>query len=198
LLRGGYRGSAQPRLRRRRRLAIAKFEFKGKAFLTTLIDLPFSVSPVISGLSMCCCSAPALLRSLAHSHGIRSSSPCAGIVLATIFVTFPFVRPRADPADAGAGHRSEEARARRSAPAAGRPSGRDAANIEWGLLYGVLLCNARAMGEFGAVSVVSGHIRGLTTPCRCMSRSSTTSTTPPAPSRCASLLAGLGAGHAWG
>ena len=105
-----------------------------------------------------------------------------GIVLATIFVTFPFVARELIPLMQEQGTADEEAALSLGA-AAGRPSSRvTLPNIRWALLYGVLLCNARAMGEFGAVSVVSGHIRGLPTPCRCRSRSSTTSTTSSAPS----------------
>ncbi|WP_217569639.1 sulfate ABC transporter permease subunit CysW [Mesorhizobium sp. GbtcB19] len=143
--------------------AIAKFEFKGKAFLTTLIDLPFSVSPVISGLVyVLLFGAQGLLGAWLKAHGIQILFAVPGIVLATVFVTFPFVARELIPLMQEQGNGDEEAALSLGA------SGWQAfwhvtlPNIKWGLLYGVLLCNARAMGEFGAVSVVSGHIRGLT------------------------------------
>jgi len=143
--------------------AIAKFEFKGKAFLITLIDLPFSVSPVISGLVyVLLFGAGSLLGPWLKSYGIEILFAVPGIVLATIFVTFPFVARELIPLMQEQGTGDEEAAISLGA------SGWQAfwhvtlPNIRWGLLYGVLLCNARAMGEFGAVSVVSGHIRGLT------------------------------------
>ena len=143
--------------------AIAKFEFKGKAFLTTLIDLPFSVSPVISGLVyVLLFGSSSLLGPLLKAYGIEMLFAVPGIVLATIFVTFPFVARELIPLMQEQGTGDEEAAISLGA------SGWQAfwyvtlPNIRWGLLYGVLLCNARAMGEFGAVSVVSGHIRGQT------------------------------------
>ena len=143
--------------------AIAKFEFKGKAFLTTLIDLPFSVSPVISGLVyVLLFGAQGLLGNWLQAHGIQILFAVPGIVLATVFVTFPFVARELIPLMQEQGNGDEEAALSLGA------NGWQAfwyvtlPNIKWGLLYGVLLCNARAMGEFGAVSVVSGHIRGLT------------------------------------
>ncbi|RWL86442.1 MAG: sulfate ABC transporter permease subunit CysW [Mesorhizobium sp.] len=143
--------------------AIAKFEFKGKAFLTTLIDLPFSVSPVISGLVyVLLFGAQGLLGEWLKAHGIQILFAVPGIVLATVFVTFPFVARELIPLMQEQGNGDEEAALSLGA------SGWQAfwyvtlPNVKWGLLYGVLLCNARAMGEFGAVSVVSGHIRGLT------------------------------------
>ncbi|MDX8443615.1 sulfate ABC transporter permease subunit CysW [Bradyrhizobium sp. Arg314] len=143
--------------------AIAKFEFKGKAFLTTLIDLPFSVSPVISGLVyVLLFGAQGLLGAWLKAHGIQILFAVPGIVLATVFVTFPFVARELIPLMQEQGNGDEEAALSLGA------SGWQAfwyvtlPNVKWGLLYGVLLCNARAMGEFGAVSVVSGHIRGLT------------------------------------
>jgi len=143
--------------------AIAKFEFKGKAFLITLIDLPFSVSPVISGLVyVLLFGTQSLLGPWLKSHGIEILFAVPGIVLATVFVTFPFVARELIPLMQEQGTGDEEAALSLGA------NGWQAfwyvtlPNIKWGLLYGVLLCNARAMGEFGAVSVVSGHIRGLT------------------------------------
>jgi sulfate/thiosulfate transport system permease protein len=142
---------------------IAKYEFKGKAFLTTLIDLPFSVSPVISGLVFVLLfSSSSFLGPLLKSWGIQVIFAVPGIVLATIFVTFPFVARELIPLMQEQGTADEEAAL--SLGASGWQTFRlvTLPNIKWGLLYGVLLCNARAMGEFGAVSVLSGHIRGLT------------------------------------
>jgi sulfate/thiosulfate transport system permease protein len=143
--------------------AIAKYEFKGKAFLTTLIDLPFSVSPVISGLVFVLLfGSGSLLGPIFKSWGIQVIFAVPGIVLATVFVTFPFVARELIPLMQEQGTTDEEAAL--SLGASGWQTFRHVTlpNIKWGLLYGVLLCNARAMGEFGAVSVVSGHIRGLT------------------------------------
>jgi sulfate/thiosulfate transport system permease protein len=143
--------------------AIAKYEFKGKAFLTTLIDLPFSVSPVISGLVFVLLfSSSSYLGPLFKSWGMQVIFAVPGIVLATIFVTFPFVARELIPLMQEQGTADEEAAL--SLGASGWQTFRlvTLPNIKWGLLYGVLLCNARAMGEFGAVSVLSGHIRGLT------------------------------------
>jgi len=143
--------------------AIAKFEFKGKAFLITLIDLPFSVSPVISGLVyVLLFGAGSVLGPWLKSYGIEVLFAVPGIVLATIFVTFPFVARELIPLMQDQGTGDEEAAL--SLGASGWQTFRlvTLPNIRWGLLYGVLLCNARAMGEFGAVSVVSGHVRGLT------------------------------------
>lgn len=143
--------------------AIAKFEFKGKAFLTTLIDLPFSVSPVISGLVyVLLFGAGSVLGPWLKSHGIEILFALPGIVLATIFVTFPFVARELIPLMQEQGTSEEEAALSLGASGWQTFWYVTLPNIKWGLLYGVLLCNARAMGEFGAVSVVSGHIRGLT------------------------------------
>ncbi|MCO5064524.1 MAG: sulfate ABC transporter permease subunit CysW [Rhizobiaceae bacterium] len=143
--------------------AIAKFEFKGKAFLTTLIDLPFSVSPVISGLVyVLLFSSSSVLGPWLKSHGIEILFALPGIVLATIFVTFPFVARELIPLMQEQGTSEEEAALSLGASGWQTFWYVTLPNIKWGLLYGVLLCNARAMGEFGAVSVVSGHIRGLT------------------------------------
>ncbi|WP_274630218.1 sulfate ABC transporter permease subunit CysW [Arvimicrobium flavum] len=143
--------------------SIAKFEFKGKAFLTTLIDLPFSVSPVISGLVyVLLFGAHSVLGPWLKSHGIEILFAVPGIVLATVFVTFPFVARELIPLMQDQGTGDEEAAISLGANGWQTFWHVTLPNIKWGLLYGVLLCNARAMGEFGAVSVVSGHIRGLT------------------------------------
>ncbi len=143
--------------------AIAKFEFKGKAFLITLIDLPFSVSPVISGLVyVLLFGAGSFLGPWLKSHGIEILFAVPGIVLATVFVTFPFVARELIPLMQEQGTGDEEAALSLGASGWQTFWYVTLPNIRWGLLYGVLLCNARAMGEFGAVSVVSGHIRGLT------------------------------------
>ena len=143
--------------------AIAKFEFAGKSLLTTLIDLPFSVSPVIAGLIyVLLFGAQGWLGPWLAEHDIKIIFAVPGIVLATIFVTFPFVARELIPLMQEQG--TEEEEAARMLGASGLQIFRRVTlpNVKWGLLYGVLLCNARAMGEFGAVSVVSGHIRGLT------------------------------------
>ncbi|MGN6771707.1 MAG: sulfate ABC transporter permease subunit CysW [Rhizobiaceae bacterium] len=143
--------------------AVAKFEFKGKAFLITLIDLPFSVSPVISGLVyVLLFGSQSLLGPWLTAHGIQILFAVPGIVLATIFVTFPFVARELIPLMEDQGAADEEAALSLGASGWQTFMRVTLPNIKWGLLYGVLLCNARAMGEFGAVSVVSGHIRGLT------------------------------------
>ncbi len=143
--------------------AIAKFDFVGKSFLITLIDLPFSVSPVISGLIyVLMFGGHGLIGPWLDAHDIQIVYAVPGIVLATIFVTFPFVARELIPLMQEQG--TEEEEAARSLGASGWQTFWRVTlpNIKWGLLYGVLLCNARAMGEFGAVSVVSGHIRGFT------------------------------------
>ncbi|KQQ48108.1 sulfate/thiosulfate transporter permease subunit [Methylobacterium sp. Leaf125] len=143
--------------------AIAKFEFWGKNLLVTLIDLPFSVSPVVSGLIyVLVFGAQGLLGPWLLAHDIQVIFAVPGIVLATIFVTFPFVARQLIPLMQEQGTAEEEAAL--TLGASGWHAFRTVTlpNIRWGLLYSVLLCNARAMGEFGAVSVVSGHIRGLT------------------------------------
>jgi sulfate/thiosulfate transport system permease protein len=142
---------------------IAKFEFRGKNVLLTLIDLPFSVSPVISGLIyVLMFGAQGWFGEWLRDHDIKILFAVPGIVLATIFVTFPFVARELIPLMQSQGTEEEEA-----ALVLGASGWRTfwhvtLPNIKWGLLYGVILCNARAMGEFGAVSVVSGHIRGET------------------------------------
>ena len=142
---------------------IAKFEFRGKNILLTLIDLPFSVSPVISGLIyVLLFGAQGWFGPWLQEHDIKILFAVPGIVLATIFVTFPFVARELIPLMQAQG--SEEEEAAIVLGASGWDTFRRVTlpNIKWGLLYGVILCNARAMGEFGAVSVVSGHIRGET------------------------------------
>jgi sulfate transport system permease protein len=143
--------------------AIAKFDFKGKAFLVTLIDLPFSISPVVAGLIyVLVFGRRGWLGPWLLDHDIRILFALPGIVLATTFVTFPFVARELIPLMTDQGRDEEEAAL--SLGASGFAIFRRVTlpNIKWGLLYGVLLCNARALGEFGAVSVVSGHIRGQT------------------------------------
>jgi sulfate transport system permease protein len=144
--------------------AIGKFEFRGKHFLTTLIDLPFAVSPVISGLIyVLLFGLQGWLGPWLRENDIRIIFAVPGIVLATMFVTFPFVARELIPLMETQG--SEEEQAARVLGATGWQTFWRVTlpNVKWGLLYGVILCNARAMGEFGAVSVVSGHIRGRTT-----------------------------------
>jgi sulfate transport system permease protein len=143
--------------------AVAKFEFRGKALLITLIDLPFSISPVIAGLIyVILFGAHGYLGPWLQAHDIKIVFAMPGIVLATIFVTVPFVARELIPLMQEQGTQDEEAAL--SLGASGWQVFRRVTlpNVKWGLMYGVLLCNARAMGEFGAVSVVSGHIRGLT------------------------------------
>ena len=143
--------------------AIAKHEFPGKAFLITLIDLPFSVSPVVAGLIyVMVFGAQGWFGDWLIDHDIKVIFALPGIVLATIFVTFPFVARELIPLMQEQGTDEEEASVSLGASGLRTFWSVTTPNIRWGLLYGVLLCNARAMGEFGAVSVVSGHIRGLT------------------------------------
>ena len=143
--------------------AIAKYEFKGKAFLTTLVDLPFSVSPVVAGLVyVLMFGAHGWFGPWLQAHDVKIIFAVPGIVLATIFVTFPFIARELIPLMQAQG--SEEEQAALVLGATGWQTFWHVTlpNIKWGLIYGVILCNARAMGEFGAVSVVSGHIRGQT------------------------------------
>ncbi|MGX1317200.1 sulfate transport system permease protein [Bradyrhizobium sp. USDA 377] len=143
--------------------AIAKFEFKGKTFLITLIDLPFSVSPVISGLVFVLLfGAQGYFGNWLRDHDIQILFAVPGIALATTFVTFPFVARALIPLMQEQGTQEEEAAISLGASGLQTFFRVTLPNIKWGVLYGVLLCNARAMGEFGAVSVVSGHIRGET------------------------------------
>ncbi len=143
--------------------AIAKFSFPGKSLLITLIDLPFSVSPVTSGLIyVLLFGAPGWFGPFLAAHGIRIIFALPGIVLATVFVTFPFVARELIPLMQEQGSGEEEAAVSLGASGFATFWRVTLPNVKWALLYGVLLCNARAMGEFGAVSVVSGHVRGQT------------------------------------
>jgi sulfate transport system permease protein len=143
--------------------AIAKFDFRGKALLVTLIDLPFSVSPVISGLIyVLLFGIHGWLGPTLDHYGIKIIFTTSGLVLATIFVTFPFIARELIPLMQEQGSEEEEAAISLGAGGFQTFLYVTLPNVAWGLLYGVLLCNARAMGEFGAVSVVSGHVRGLT------------------------------------
>ena len=143
--------------------AITKFEFRGKTFLISLIDLPFSVSPVISGLVFVLLfGAQGFFGPWMQAHNIQVLFAVPGIALATTFVTFPFVARALIPLMHEQGTLEEEAAISLGASGLQTFFRVTLPNIKWGVLYGVLLCNARAMGEFGAVSVVSGHIRGET------------------------------------
>ncbi|MDR1350525.1 MAG: sulfate ABC transporter permease subunit CysW [Zoogloeaceae bacterium] len=143
---------------------IAKFEFRGKQLLTTLIDLPFSVSPVIAGLVfvLLFSTQHGWFASLLQTWNMKVIFAVPGIVLATVFVTFPFIARELIPLMQAQGKEEEEAAIVLGARGWQTFWRVTLPNIKWGLLYGVILCNARAMGEFGAVSVVSGHIRGMT------------------------------------
>ena len=142
---------------------IGKFEFIGKSFLITLIDLPFSVSPVVSGLIyVLLFGLQGLFGPWLIEHGVRIIFAVPGIVLATIFVTFPFIARELLPLMQAQGNEEEEAALTLGASGWQTFFKVTLPNVKWALVYGVILCNARAMGEFGAVSVVSGHIRGRT------------------------------------
>jgi len=143
--------------------AIAKYEFTGKAFLTTLVDLPFSVSPVVAGLIyVLMFGAQGWFGPWLQANDIQIIFAVPGIVLATVFVTFPFIARELIPLMQAQGNDEEQAAIVLGATGWQTFWYVTLPNIKWGLIYGVILCNARAMGEFGAVSVVSGHIRGQT------------------------------------
>jgi sulfate transport system permease protein len=143
--------------------AIAKFNFRGKSTLITLIDLPFAISPVIAGLIFILIfGTQGWFGGFLRAHHIRVVFAVPGIVLATIFVTFPFIARELIPVMQSQGNDDEETALSLGAGGWQTFWRVTLPNIRWALLYGVLLCNARAMGEFGAVSVVSGHVRGLT------------------------------------
>jgi sulfate transport system permease protein len=143
--------------------SVTKYQFRGKSLLITLIDLPFSVSPVISGLVFVLLfGAQGYLGPWLQAHDIKVIFALPGIILATVFVTFPFVARELIPLMREQGTQDEEAALSLGASGLRTFFRVTLPNIKWALLYGVLLCNARAMGEFGAVSVVSGHIRGET------------------------------------
>ncbi|MBC7765810.1 MAG: sulfate ABC transporter permease subunit CysW [Hyphomonadaceae bacterium] len=143
--------------------AISKFTFKRKNLLITLIDLPFSISPVIAGLVFVLAfGRNGVFYEFLYAHDIKIIFALPGIILATIFVTFPFVARELIPLMQAQGTAEEEAAASMGANGWTIFSKITMPNIKWGLLYGIILCSARAMGEFGAVSVVSGHIRGKT------------------------------------
>jgi len=142
---------------------IAKYDFRGKAFLTTLVDLPFSVSPVVAGLIyVMVFGAQGWFGPWLSAHNIKIIFAVPGIVLATVFVTFPFIARELIPLMQAQGNEEEQAAIVLGANGWQTFWHVTLPNIKWGLIYGVILCNARAMGEFGAVSVVSGHIRGQT------------------------------------
>jgi len=142
---------------------IAKFHFRGRQFLTTLIDLPFAVSPVISGLVFVLLAGrQGYFGPWLADHGIRIVFAVPGIVLATIFVSFPFIAREVIPVMEAAGNHEEEAARVLGAGGLQTFLRVTLPNIKWGVIYGVILCTARVIGEFGAVSVVSGRIRGLT------------------------------------
>jgi sulfate transport system permease protein len=142
---------------------VTKFDFRGKSLLVTLIDLPFSVSPVVAGLIyVLIFGAQGWFGPWLQAHDVRIVFAVPGIVLATVFVTFPFVARELIPLMQAQGREEEEAATVLGARGWQILWHVTLPNVNWGLIYGVILCNARAMGEFGAVSVVSGHIRGLT------------------------------------
>ncbi|MFO1141337.1 MAG: sulfate ABC transporter permease subunit CysW [Amaricoccus sp.] len=173
--------------------AIAKFDFKGKAFLITVIDLPFSVSPVVAGLCfVLLLGANAPIGGWFVAHGVPIVFAIPGIVLATMFVTFPFVARELIPVMQEQGRSEEEAALTLGASGWRTFLTVTLPNVRWALLYGVLLCNARAMGEFGAVAVVSGRIRGETTTMPLMIEMFYNEYAPVAAFTLAALLASLG------
>jgi sulfate transport system permease protein len=143
--------------------AIAKFEFRGKSMLITLIDLPFSVSPVVAGLMFVVLfGLQGFFGKILDAHDVKIIFAVPGIVLATVFVTFPFVARELIPVMQATGTEQEQAALTLGANALQTFWYVTLPSVKWGLIYGIILCNARAMGEFGAVSVVSGHITGQT------------------------------------
>ncbi len=173
--------------------AIAKFDFRGKAFLITLIDLPFSVSPVVAGLALVLLlGANAPIGAWMVAHGVPIIFAVPGIVLATMFVTFPFVARELIPVMQEQGRSEEEAAITLGASGWRAFLTVTLPNVRWALLYGVLLCNARAMGEFGAVAVVSGRIRGETATMPLMIEMFYNEYLPVAAFTLAALLAALG------
>jgi len=143
--------------------AIAKFEFRGKSLLITLIDLPFSISPVVAGLMFVVLfGLQGYWGPWLDAHGIRIVFAVPGIILATVFITFPFVARELIPIMQATGSEQEQAAMTLGANGWQTFWHVTLPSVKWGLLYGIILCNARAMGEFGAVSVVSGHITGQT------------------------------------
>src|SRR5436309_214094 len=143
--------------------AFAKFEFRGKSLLTTLIDLPFSVSPVVAGLMFVLLfGLQGYFGQWLDAHDLKIIFAIPGIVLATVFVTFPFVARELIPVMQATGSEQEQAALTLGASAWQTFWNVTLPSVKWGLIYGIILCNARAMGEFGAVSVVSGHITGQT------------------------------------
>lgn len=143
--------------------AIARFEFRGKALLVTMIDLPFSISPVVAGLSIVLLGGGRTpLGVWLEAHGISFIFALPGMIFATLLVTFPFVARQLIPLMQQQGSEDEQVALTLGASSFRMFVTLTLPNIKWSLLYGILLCNARAMGEFGAVSVVSGHIRGIT------------------------------------
>lgn len=142
---------------------IARFEFTGKSLLTSLIDIPFSVSPIISGMIyVLLFGAQGFFAEFLSDHDIKIIFAIPGIIIVTVFVTFPFIARELIPIMQALGSEEEEAALILGASGWQTFWNVTLPNIKWGILYGVILCNARAMGEFGAVSIVSGHIRGLT------------------------------------
>ena len=158
----GHR-ACEPGVRRAAAWAITKFQFRGKQFLITLIDLPFSVSPVVAGLVFVLLfGTQGWFGGWLQAHDIKIVYAVPGIILASLFVTFPFVARELIPLMQAQGSEEEQAALTLGANGWQIFWRVTLPNIKWGLLYGAILCNARAMGEFGAVSVVSGQVRGLT------------------------------------
>ena len=172
--------------------AIAKFSFRGKAVLLTFIDLPFSVSPVVAGLMfVLLCGAHGLIGPWLEAHGVEIIFAVPGIVLATMFVTFPFVARELIPIMEDQGREQEEAALTLGASGWQTFWHVSLPSVKWGLFYGIILCNARAMGEFGAVFVVSSRIPGKTDTVPLLIRQLLQSMDPAAPFAAATLMAAL-------